>query len=248
MPKHFFFDLDKTLTTSRSPLTVPHEELFDKLCAQNDVVVVSGGSSQQIREQITPRFDGRYFILAQSGNEAYDKSGTALWNEPLTEPQVKEIVAFIEKLKEYFNVPVKNENDLWENRGAQVSYSVIGFHEDIDKKYAFDPSEEKRQAALKALGDDRIALANAGVEVTPAGTTTFNFLPKGKHKGFNILRLIKQEAWRTEESIYVGDALFPGGNDESVIGIIPTYAVTNPDDTFKYIESIVSAEKANVVH
>ena len=33
------------------------------------------------------------------------------------------------------------------------------------------------------------------------------------------------------ESIYFGDMLFPGGNDESVIGVIKTVSVDNPVDT-----------------
>ena len=43
--------------------------------------------------------------------------------------------------------------------------------------------------------------------------------------------------WKKEDCLYVGDALFPGGNDETVIGIVPTHAVKDPDDTFRFIES-----------
>ncbi len=216
-----------------------HQELFDDLCREKDVIVVSGGSATQIREQVTSRFDGLYFILAQSGNDAFDKGGAELWNEPLTDGQISVIVECIEAMKKYFNVSVKDENDLWENRGAQVSYSVIGFHENVEKKYAFDPSEEKRQAALKALPEELKKLELARVEVTPAGTTTYNFIPAGKHKGFNVARLCERENWKKEESVYVGDALFPGGNDETVIGVIPTQAVKNPDETFEFIKTIL---------
>lgn len=239
MPKHIFFDLDKTLTTSRSPISPEHQELFATLCDQKDVVVVSGGSTEQIREQITSRFDGQYFILGQSGNHALDKDGAELWNEPLTEHQVAAIVRCIEALKRYFAIPVKDDDDLWENRGAQVSYSVIGFHEAVEKKYAFDPTDKKRQAALSALPQEVEALRAAAVEVTPAGTTTYNFIAAGKHKGYNVARLIEREGWQKTESVYVGDALFPSGNDETVIGVIPTLAVKNPDETFSYIQTLI---------
>lgn len=239
MPKHLFFDLDKTLTASRSPLAPAHQELFDRLCDGKDVVVVSGGSLPQIREQVTPRFDGRYFSLAQSGNQAVDKNGNELWNEPLNGSQVAAIDRFIGLLKKYFNIATRDENDIVENRGAQVSYSVIGFHEDIAKKYAFDPDDRKRQAALAAHAEELARLREAGVDVTPAGTTVFNFIPLGKHKGFNIKRFIEREGWNKEDCIYVGDALFPGGNDETVIGVIPTQAVTGPDETFEYVAKML---------
>lgn len=239
MIKHFFFDLDKTLTRSRTPMASAHQELFERLCNTRDVVVVTGGSVEQIREQVTSRFEGKYFVLAQSGNHALDMSGAELWKETIGEEQGAAIHAFIEKLKRHFAYPVKDANDTVENRGAQVTYSVVGFHADRDEKYSFDPEDTKRQLALRTLSDDMRALQASEIEVTPAGTTSFNFILLGKHKGYNIRRFIEREGWRRDECVYVGDALFSGGNDESVIGVIPTHAVSTPDDTFAYISSLV---------
>lgn len=232
MPKHVFFDLDKTLTVSRTPLSPAYQELFDKLCAKMDVVVVTGGSAEQIREQITPRFDGHYHLLAQSGNHCIDKSGRELWREALGEEQVRAIQSFIELLR---NEDFKGNPMEEENRGAQITASVIGFHADTEKKYAFDPDEKKRRAALANHPEEVAELLRKGVAVEPAGTTSFNFILAGKHKGFNITRFIKTLGWKEKDCLYVGDALFAGGNDESVIGVIPTRAVKDPDDTFDFI-------------
>jgi hypothetical protein len=240
MPKHFFFDLDKTLAKSRSPMDPANQEIFERLCARVDVVVVSGGSLAQIKEQVTSRFDGKYFLLPQSGNQAIDLSGIELWNDLLSEEQVLVINNFVALLRKHFNLTVRDESDIVENRGAQISYSVIGFHEDIEKKYAFDPDDRKRQAALAAFPAEVAALRSIGVDVTPAGTTVFNFIPLGKHKGFNIERLLQREHWNKEDCVYVGDALFPGGNDETVIGVIPTHAVKNPEETFSFISNMLS--------
>jgi phosphomannomutase len=240
MQRHFYFDLDKTLTASRSPMREDHRPLFEHLVNERDVVVVTGGTVEQIREQITPQFDHRYFTLAQSGNEAYAKDGTLLWSEVLDARQLDAIMEFIGKLRGHFAVAVRDEGDIVENRGAQVAYSVLGFHEDIDKKYAFDPDEKRRQAALEHFATDRSALLAIGVEVVPAGTTNFSFIPAGKHKGFNVERLRAFMHWNKDECLYVGDALFPGGNDAVVIGFVPTHAVKDPDDTFRFISSVLS--------
>ncbi len=146
----------------------------------------------------------------------------------------------VEELKHYFNIAVKDENDLVEERGAQVGYSVIGYHEDIEKKYAFDPGDVKRRAALNALPDMVRRLDTAGVEVIPAGTTTFNFIPKGKDKGHNVARLIERMGWSKKDCVYVGDALYPGGNDESVMNVIDTKSVEVPEDTFRFVEEILT--------
>lgn len=240
MYQHVFFDLDKTLTKSRSAMESAHQELFERLCAERDVIVVTGGSLEQIRAQVTLRFDTTYISMPESGNRAVDKDGTQLWYEPLTEIQIAEIMRAVDALKKHFNVEVKDENDLVESRGAQVGYSVIGYHEDLEKKYAFDPGDVKRQAALKALPDVVANLDAIGIAVEPAGTTTFNFIPKGKTKGYNVSRLIERMGWNTEECVYVGDALFPGGNDESVIGVIPTQPVADPDETFRFVQEVLS--------
>lgn len=213
-----------------------HQDIFDRLCTQKDVIVVTGGTLAQIREQITPRFDGRYVSLAQSGNQAIDKNGEQLWHELLTDVQIAAIETCIHVLKQHFNLQVKDENDIIENRGALISYSVIGFHESIEKKYAFDPGDKKRSAALATFPEEVQKLKDVGIEIVPAGTTTYSFYSYGKHKGYNVARFIEHTGWKREDCLYIGDALFPGGNDETVIGVIPTHAVENPEQTFRYIE------------
>ncbi len=240
MTSHFFFDLDKTLTTSRSEMDPAHRPLFKQLCTERDVAIMSGGNEQQIREQTTAKFDGMYYALGQSGNHAVDKSGSELWNDVLTPEQVTATLAFIEQLKQHFAIDVRDPDDLVENRGAQISYSVIGFHEDTEKKYAFDPDDSRRAAALQQMVTGVTALNTAGVEVVPAGTTTYNFMALGRHKGYNVRRFIEHMGWNAADCVYVGDALFPGGNDSSVIGIIPTHAVRGPDDTFSFIKEMLS--------
>lgn len=237
MPKHIFFDLDGTLTRSRSLMTDAHQELFRKLCHEKDVVVVTGGQLSQIQNQIPASFDGEYFVLSQSGNHAIAKNGEILWSERFTPEQKAGILALVQTIHGDVALPVKDENDLVEDRGSQISYSLIGHHEDTGKKEAFDPGAAKRLALLWKYKEAVEALRVLGADVRPGGTTTFDFTVAGKHKGFNILRLIEHEGWKKEDCLYIGDALFEGGNDETVIGVISTYAVKNPDETFNFVKA-----------
>jgi len=241
MPKHFFFDLDKTLTMSRSPMSADHVPLFSRLCRERDVVVVTGGNMASIKAQLPRESDGMYYVLAQSGNHAVDKDGSVVWYEKLTEEQTKVVLAFVEILKRHFNVIVKDENDLVEHRGAQIGYSVLGYHEDIEKKYAFDPGDVKRAAALAAHPKEIENLHKHNIEAVPGGTTTINFYALGRHKGYNITRFLARMGWEKQDCIYVGDALFPGGNDETVRGVIPTHPVKDHNETFEFIESTLLA-------
>ncbi len=236
MPKHIFFDLDNTLVPSRSPMLPEHVPIFARLCAAKDVIVVSGSSEVVIREEIPPSV-GAYFILGQSGNHAEDKTGHILWQESFTPEQKRVTLDFIREIHDAVRLPVTNENDLVEDRGSQISYSMIGHNEDRTKKKAFDPDVKKRFAILAERAVIRAILKDAGVEVMPGGTTCFDFYLAGKHKGFNILRLIEHEGWQKDDCLYIGDALFPGGNDAAVIGVIPTHGVKDQNETFEYIKA-----------
>ena len=238
MPKHVFFDLDNTLTLSRRPLQRAHTSLFASLCAKRDVIVVTGGTSEHIEQQLGPSGD-TYFILAQSGNHAVDKNGAELWREELSELQVSVSVQFIEKLKAAFALSVRDENDLIDNRGAQIGYSVIGYHEEPAKKDAFDPDFSKRKLMLSRFPEDIEKLRSVGIEVFPAGSSGYNFTMIGKDKGVNVARLIERQQWDRDACIYVGDALGPGENDYSVVGVIATRAVGGPDDTFEYVKTLL---------
>ncbi len=236
-PQHIFFDLDGTLTRSRSLMTPEHQELFRKLCDAKDVVVVTGGQISQIKKQIPPTFDGAYFALSQSGNHAVGKDGSLLWSEEFSPHQTAAILALVKIIHDDVKLPVTDENDLVEDRGSQISYSLIGHHEDTAKKEAFDPGAKKRLALLERFNTEVARLRDAGADVRPGGTTTFDFTIAGKHKGFNISRLTEREGWKKEDCVYVGDALFPGGNDETAIGVVPTHPVKEPDETFDYIQA-----------
>lgn len=239
MIKHIFFDLDGTLTRSRTLMTAEHQELFRKLCHEQDVIVVTGGQISQIRKQIPPSLDGRYFVLSQSGNYAVAKNGNVLWSEHFSPEQKATILALIKKIHDEEHLAVKDENDLVEDRGSQISYSLIGHNEDVAKKEAFDPGAKKRLKILAEHEADVNRLRTIEVDVRPGGTTTFDFTMGGKHKGFNITRLIEHETWIKDECVYVGDALFPGGNDETAIGVIPTRPVKDLNETFKFVAEML---------
>lgn len=235
-PKHLFFDLDNTLTPSRQPMTERHAALFVELCRKKDVIGVSGQELASFRAQLPREAEGSYYVLAQVGNHAYAKNGDTLWEERPSEEQTKLVLDFIALLRERFPRKVRDEDDIVELRGSLIGYSLIGHHEEPAKKKALDPGSVMRKEMLATFPEEVRKLREAGIDLTPAGTTTIEFFLAGRTKGFNIARLIEHEGWKKEESLYIGDELEPGRNDESVIGVIPTHAVKDPEETFEFIK------------
>ncbi|MDZ4227226.1 MAG: HAD hydrolase family protein, partial [Patescibacteria group bacterium] len=160
-----------------------------------------------------------------------------LWQEKPRREQAEAVLAFIRLLRKTFPRKVKDEDDIVELRGSLIGYSLIGHHENPAKKKALDPDAVERKRMLAQFPDEIEKLHNVGIDVSPAGTTTIEFFLAGRNKGFNIERLIEHERWKKEECIYIGDELEPGRNDESVIGVIPTHAVKDPEETFDFIRN-----------
>lgn len=241
MPKHVFFDLDDTLTPSRSRMKSEHEQLFAQLSSRRDIVVVSGAQESQMRKQLPDPSQVRYYMLTQNGNHAISPDSQVLWSESFSNAQKQVIVATIERWRAEVAIDVHDEEDLVEDRGSQISYSLIGHEEDRAKKAAFDPGGPMRTKFLKAHPEDAARLVEAGIEVTVAGTTCFDFFLLGKNKGFHVARVAQRMNWNKNDCLYIGDALEPGRNDETVIGVVPTHQVKNPDDTFRFIgENLLS--------
>ncbi|MDO8552784.1 MAG: HAD-IIB family hydrolase [bacterium] len=239
MTKHVFFDLDNTLTPSKSLILPEHAPILKKLCERADVTVVSGHGAQDIKKHLRPELEGLYHILGQNGNRAETRDGKVLWNRSLSKEQKDAILAFVAKARKQLNLKVRDENDIVEDRDSQIAFSLIGHHEDHDKKDAFDPGGKKRIALLKDMAADVKALEKTRVEVRIGGTTNLDFFEFGKNKGYNVPAFIEKMGWKREDSVYVGDALFPGGNDETVIGKIPTHAVADYRETYSYIEQLL---------
>lgn len=240
MPQHIFFDLDDTLTPSRSPMQAEHIPLFLSLCAQKDVIVISGAQESQMKKQLPLESDGHVYRLTQNGNHAIAPDGSVLWSERFSKEQEDAVYAFIKDVHDEIALDVNNEENLVEHRGSQISYSLIGHDEEREIKKAFDPDASLRKNILASHHDDVERLKGLGIEITAGGTTCLDIFLLGKNKGFHVANLIERMGWSKDDSVYVGDAIEPGRNDESVIGVIETHPVRDPDDTFIFINKMLS--------
>jgi phosphomannomutase len=240
MTKHFFFDLDNTLTRSKSPILPEHEEFLVDFARKADVIIVSGSSEKNIWSRLTDASIGSYYYLTQNGNRAFDKDRALLWERLLSESQKEAIVQFITLVRAHTPTVVPDENDLLEDRGCQMAFSFIGQHADIALKEKFDPDFSKRRKVLADLHGEVAKLEHEhGLEITIGETTNLDIYLKGMNKGHNVRELISRNGWQPDESIYIGDALFPGGNDETVVGIISTHAVKDYHETYEYLKSVL---------
>lgn len=228
MTRHFFFDMDGTLTRSRSEISDTMVACLRGLLANGgDVVVVSGATKEQIIKQVG-EITKEVVVLAQNGNHAESQTGETLWRNELTDVQKSGVFDLVNKMIGHADLTVNDPADLVEDRVCQISYSLIGHNARLEDKEMSDPEKIIRRGLLCRFEADVEELKCLGVHSRIGGTTCVDFTTR--NKGENVKYFIEQMGWDHDDCVYVGDALFEGGNDHSVVGVIPTLAVESPKE------------------
>ncbi|HTV93063.1 MAG TPA: HAD-IIB family hydrolase, partial [Verrucomicrobiae bacterium] len=132
--------------------------------------------------------------------------------------------------------PAQTWGERIEDRGTQVTYSALGQQAPLEAKEAWDPDFAKRKAIAAILAG---TLPNFSVRL--GGTTSIDVTRLGIDKAYGIHKLRDVLHIPLDRMLYVGDAIFPGGNDYAALQAgVDTVAVRDPEDTKRVIETIIA--------
>lgn len=242
------FDLDGTLAVSKSPITDEIASLIKELIKEKIVVIISGGKFEQFNTQFLPAFSQEdlassfvknLILLPTSGSQRYE------YNLEKNEWHLTDIELFPEEVKEkakqvlksiidsnLYDIPKDPIGEHIEDRLTQLSISALGQLAPIEKKRLWDPDQKKRQK-IKAVLDKELPETS----IIIGGTTTIDILPKGFDKAKGLKRLLEKLGMEINNMIFVGDSIFPGGNDYSAYEAgIECISVTGPEEAEKIIK------------
>lgn len=218
------FDLDKTLSESKMPLGSDMSALLCALLRVKKVAVISGAAFKQFEAQFLRHLTcpsevlKNLFLLPTNGASLYEyKNGwTRLYHWTFTGEEKKKIFNAFEKAfkKTNFQKPEKEYGALIEDRDTQVTFSGLGSDAPISLKEPWDPDHTKREALVSALAEE---LPDFSISI--GGATSIDVTRKGVDKAYGIAELMRRFGYEPKQIFYVGDALFPGGNDSSVISL-----------------------------
>ncbi len=244
MKKLIVFDLDGTLAPSKSSLAPQTAALLHDLLDIIKVAVISGGAWEQFEKQLLTDLPkdsclANLSLLPTCGTKflQYNGKWTQLYSEDLTAEQRKKIIDSLNKAVDETGYRAKK---LWgeaiEDRGSQVTFSALGQQAPLAEKEKWDPDFTKRKkitAILKKLIPE--------FSVRMGGATSIDVTKPGIDKAYGIGKLRDTLHLSLKEMVYIGDALFPGGNDypaekDGVVSI----PVKGPDDTNLVIKTILA--------
>jgi len=244
MKKLIVFDLDGTLAASKSPIDAETATLLHDLLGIVKVAVISGGDWPQFDKQVISKLshDDRLrnlYILPTCGTKFYEYSGDwkKLYSEDFTADERKKI---IDALKQAIATADFKIQKVWgeaiEDRGSQITFSALGQEAPLEEKEKWDPDFAKRKK-LKELLDKKIP----EFSVRLGGTTSVDVTKHGIDKAYGIGKLRDTLGITINEMVFIGDALFPGGNDypaeKAKVVSIP---VRGPQETKRVIEAIIA--------
>lgn len=243
--KIIIFDLDGTLTPSKSAMDDEMSDLLCGLLTIKKVAVIGGGSWKQFEGQFLKYLQCREELLANlflfpTTATRFYRYRSGIWIEVYAdvldrEEREKIKNAFQKVLSEiHYEHPPKTYGELIEDRGAQISFSALGQLAPVAEKEKWKAANDSKRQEI-ATGLRRLI---PEFEVRTGGLTTIDVTKKGIDKAYGIRQIEKLLEIPISEMLFVGDALYPGGNDYAAIEAgVKTMAVKGPDETKELIKS-----------
>jgi HAD superfamily hydrolase (TIGR01484 family) len=238
------FDLDGTLAESKASIDAEMAKLLNLLLSLVKVSVISGGAWLQFEKQVLDHLsrDERLrnlSLLPTCGTKfyRYDSKWELLYSEDFTETEKQKIIGALKKAIGSSECGVEKAwGDVIEDRGSQITFSALGQQAPLDEKKKWDPDFAKRKR-MKAILDELIPECS----VRLGGATSVDVTQHGIDKAYGIRKLRNVLKIPISEMIFVGDAVFPGGNDYPAkeAGAL-SIEVQDPHETKRVIEAILA--------
>ena len=244
MKKLIVFDLDGTLAESKSSLDAEMSRLLGDLLGIVKAAVISGGDWPQFEKQVLSHLPhdanlANLSILPTCGTKFFRYAGDwkKIYSEDFTASEKEKIVGSLKKAVAQAGFQAKKVwGEVIEDRGSQITYSALGQQAPLEAKDKWDPDFAKRKK-IKALLDTYIP----EFSVRMGGATSIDITKPGIDKAYGIRKLRDLLGISLKEMIYIGDALFEGGNDypaeEAGVVSIP---VRDPRETKRVTETIIA--------
>ncbi|WP_112381181.1 HAD-IIB family hydrolase [Sphingomonas carotinifaciens] len=242
------FDLDGTLAESKQPLGDPMGEALADLLDVAHVAVISGGDWPQFDKQVASRLPERadrskLWLMPTTGTKLFtwqDGQWTTVYAELFDDAtKAKILEAFDASLEETGFVPEQTWGERIEDRGSQITFSALGQQAPVKEKEHWDPKFEKRKV-IQADLKKRLP----GLSINMGGATSIDITQEGVDKAYGLKRLRDESGIALDAMMFIGDAIFPGGNDYPAKELgLDTVRVRDPEETLAVIAGIVACLK-----
>lgn len=251
--KLIVFDLDGTLAKSKSHADKEMIGLFTELLKVKKVAVIGGGKLGLFKHQLLSQLKVPKELLENLGLFPttattflkYKNGWKKVYSIELSKKE-RDLIkqTFKRVLKEVnYVAPKKTYGKVIEDRGTQVTFSALG--QEVVAMLG------KKGVALKDKWRDentpmKLKIAKLMQKYLPqfsiraAGHTSVDVTKKGIDKAYGLRQVEKYLKVKIKDMLFVGDSIFPGGNDYAVTTTPVDYiAVKDPEETKEIIREVL---------
>ena len=233
------FDVDGTLTPSRSTIDSEFKQFFDTFCLNNPVYLVTGSDKPKTVEQLTePTYNLCKRAYQCSGNDVYSGNQhirASEWKLPYSAH------AWLETMLEESAFPLRTGTHI-EQRPGMVNFSIVGRGADSQQRQRYVEYEQatNERRNIADLFNQRFAENNIVANV--AGDTGMDIQPQGADKSQIIPELLELHPGATVN--FYGDKTSAGGNDHTIACALveqghTVFPVNSWKDTFALLKNTV---------
>jgi phosphomannomutase len=242
------FDLDGTLALSKQAIQPDMAEALADLLGVAHVAVISGGDWPQFDKQVASNLPARadlskLWLMPTTGTKLYTHQSGAwkpVYAELFSDEERKKIIdAFNASLEATGQKPERTWGERIEDRGSQITFSALGQQAPLEEKETWDPKFEKRKV-IQADLKQRLP----GLAINMGGSTSIDITREGVDKAYGLKKLRDESGIPLDAMMFVGDAIFPGGNDYPAKELgLDTVKVRDPQETLSVIATVVACQK-----
>lgn len=257
MKKVIAFDLDGTLAPSKSPVTDRMAAALNDLLDYYQVCVISGGKFEQFHKQLLSNLKAssekleKLHFMPTCGTRYYvydlaQQDWKQVYAEDFTVSEKKKIFEALNKGFDDLKMrEAKTYGETIEDRGSQVTYSVLGQDivdvlgpKGVEQKEAWDPDNSKKNKLR-----DYIAPLIPEFEVRVGGVTSIDVTKQGIDKAYGMKKLTEILGISKEDILFLGDRIEEGGNDYPVKAMgIDSLQVERWEDTALVVEALIKVK------
>ena len=239
------FDVDGTISLSRSKIDSEMADLLKQLLQVKQVALITGGAFADIKRQVLDEigldnpFNKNLTLLPTNGGGfwIFTEKWLEISSHKLTIEEKEKIIKILEEIDA--GDPELCDNKSYgreiQDRESQITYAAYGEDAPQELKQAWDPDFKKRISLQNKLMEKLPEF-----EVKIGGTTSIDITSKGMDKAYAMNKLMKYFNLEKKDIAFFGDAVYENGNDYPVFLMnIDTVKVSGVEETKEIIRELL---------